>query len=87
MSAESGLSAVFKRSRLQPTCKFLARQFYCREIVLIMSYLCKRSIANEVRIHSADQPLGVTVKEPDQLTGDPVLTGWSMPISDLFMDD
>jgi hypothetical protein len=59
MSAESGLSVVFNRSRLQPTCKFSARQFYCRVIVFMIHTYARGLFLNfrylsTARKHSAN---------------------------------
>lgn len=37
-----------------------------------------------IRVHTSDHPDGHTLRENDTLTGDPVLTGWSMSVATIF---
>jgi Uma2 family endonuclease len=39
-----------------------------------------------VSVHTPDNPLGTTLSESDTLTAEPVISGWSMPVSALFPD-
>jgi len=43
--------------------------------------------ARSVRVFAPDHPLGYAVREPDKLTAESVIPGWSMKVSDLFVAD